>query len=203
MVAKGSLALLLMTVVAVGCGSTTTTEEDSDADAEDVPGETSDALRSVVDCHETTETAYRHGSSFDIRVIKVGGKTVAKPAGHAFLKMQKAADAAGVRLSLSSGFRTMDEQRYFYHCYTSGSCNHGNLAARPGYSNHQSGSALDVSTSSWLAKNASRFGFVRTVSRESWHYEFTSQQDPGGPCTETTALPASDDAPAADDAPAP
>ena len=37
-------------------------------------------------------------------------------------------------------------------------------------------------TSTWLANNAGRFGFKRTVPSENWHYEFTGK-DPGGPCS--------------------
>jgi hypothetical protein len=96
--------------------------------------------------------------------------------------MQRAAHQAGVTLSLTSGFRTQSEQQYLYNCYLTKRCNNGNRAAPPGYSNHQSGIAVDVSTSSWLAANASRFGFVRTVPDEPWHYEYTRGTDPGGPC---------------------
>ncbi|MBN9164768.1 MAG: M15 family metallopeptidase [Myxococcales bacterium] len=50
------------------------------------------------------------------------------------------------------------------------------LAAVPGYSNHQSGSALDLNTSargvySWLAKHGKAYGFRRTVPSEKWHWE--------------------------------
>jgi hypothetical protein len=196
MVAKHSLLLLFLAVAGAalstaGCTAGVGDDGDDegyadgvDEDGEDPPvDDVSDALRSSVDCHETTQTAYRGGEPFTIHVIHVGGKAIAKPAGHAFLKMQKAADAAGVRLSLTSGFRTMAEQQHLYHCYKTKSCNGGHLAARPGYSNHQSGSAVDVSTSRWLARNASRFGFVRTVPSEAWHYEHTSNVDPGGPCS--------------------
>jgi hypothetical protein len=100
--------------------------------------------------------------------------------------MQKAAHEAGVYLAINSGFRTMSEQQYFYNCYKTGSCNNGNLAAKPGYSNHQSGIALDLTTSSWLANNASKYGFIRTVPSEAWHYEYINGKDPGGPCSATT-----------------
>src|SRR5262249_39566533 len=103
---------------------------------------------------------------------------------HAFLRMQAAADSAGVTLSINSGFRSMDEQRYLYNCYVNGNCNSGNIAARPGYSNHQNGQALDLATSNWawVRSNAARFGFSATVPQEKWHYEFTGS-DPGGPCS--------------------
>jgi hypothetical protein len=169
-----SLPSLLLVVSA--CATDAAIEEETEST------ETVDeALRSSVSCAERTETAYDSGRPYPISVITIGGKKVAKSTGHAFLKMQAAADAAGVYLALTSGFRTMAEQEYLYHCYKTGSCNGGNLAAPPGYSNHQNGLAVDVTTSSWLAANASRFGFVRTVPSEPWHYEYTGK-DPGGPC---------------------
>ncbi|MBL8611163.1 MAG: M15 family metallopeptidase [Myxococcales bacterium] len=176
------IASLGALAVAASTACNVVTEED-DGDHEDEPqASTNQELVSAVICKPEKATAYRAGSPFSIEVIHVGGKAVSKPTGHAFLKMQKAAHAAGVRLAIASGFRTMKEQEYFYGCYKSGRCNNGNLAARPGYSNHQSGSALDLTTSSWLAANAGKFGFRRTVSGEPWHYEF-SGKDPGGPCT--------------------
>lgn len=157
---------------------------DQSEEYEDEPvGETNDELRSAVSCKEKTATAYDDGKPFSITTITVGGKLVSKPTGHAFLKMQAAADKAGVRLSLTSGFRTMAEQQALYRCYKTKKCNNGNLAAEPGYSNHQNGLAVDVSTSTWLAKNAKKYGFARTVPSESWHYEYFGGRDPGGPCT--------------------
>jgi LAS superfamily LD-carboxypeptidase LdcB len=54
-----------------------------------------------------------------------------------------------------------------------------NLAAKPGNSNHQNGIAIDIAVAGadgnevyeWLKLNAPRFGFVRTVSGEPWHWE--------------------------------
>lgn len=147
-------------------------------------GATQDELRSAVSCNEKAATGYKSGSPFAMSVITVGGKPTSKPTAHAFLKMQQAADAAGVTLTINSGFRSMAEQQHLYDCYKTGSCNNGNLAARPGYSNHQNGRALDLATSdwTWVANNAPRFGFKRTVPSERWHYEF-SGADPGGPCS--------------------
>jgi|GEM_PF-1576983 len=171
-----------------GCAAEADDEEVDDHE-EEPAAQVNDELRSAVSCKERTDTAYRGGTPYSIQVIHVGGKPTTKTTGHAFLKMQAAANADGVRLSLTSGFRTLAEQKHLYNCYTSRSCNSGNLAARPGYSNHQSGLAVDVSTSSWLTRNASRFGFVRTVSKEAWHYEYRGK-DPGGPCTRGTSTAA-------------
>jgi LAS superfamily LD-carboxypeptidase LdcB len=70
----------------------------------------------------------------------------------------------------------MATQRYLYHCYKTKACNGGNLAAVPGYSNHQSGHALDLNTAaggvySWLANHGHAYGFRRTVPSEKWHWE--------------------------------
>lgn len=66
--------------------------------------------------------------------------------------------------------------KYLYHCYKTRSCNGGNPAAPPGYSNHQSGHALDLNTSasgvySWLSNHGRAYAFRRTVPSERWHWE--------------------------------
>ncbi len=199
MLAK-KLALLFAFAVAAlpvyGCAAVTG-EGDGDDQEEEGVGETNDELRSAVSCKQTSATAYQSGKAYTIQVINVGGKAVSKGTGHAFLKMQAGANAAGVKLSLTSGFRTMAEQTHLYNCYRTGSCNNGNLAAKPGYSNHQNGFALDLSTSSWLTKNAGKYGFVRTVAKEAWHYEYHGK-DPGGPCTKGSTPTGADDAPGTD-----
>jgi hypothetical protein len=176
------LMLAAIALCAPACSSEGFGDDDGDAE-EEVIDTSSDAIVSTVDCRTTRQTAYQAGRSYGIDVIKIGGKPTSKQTGHAFLKMQAAAHAAGVRLVINSGFRTNAEQQYLYGCYQSGNCNNGNLAARPGYSNHQNGRALDLTTSTWLANNAGRFGFKRTVPTEAWHYEYMTGTDPGGPCS--------------------
>lgn len=145
-------------------------------------------VQGLVDCSERTDTGYKQGSPFTITVVTVDGRPAEVSTANAYIAMQNAASNAGVTLRVVSGFRTMAEQQHLYYCYTSGSCNNGNLAARPGYSNHQSGHALDLNTSdagvsSWLSHHASQFGFARTVASEQWHYEWWgSPSDYPGPC---------------------
>jgi len=90
-----------------------------------------------------------------------------------FYRLHEAAKRSGVRVTISSAFRTLSRQNYFWNCYVTKSCNNGNLAARPGTSNHGRGLALDLSYSNynWLASNARTYGFIRTVSSEPWHWE--------------------------------
>ncbi len=121
-------------------------------------------------------TGYSAGRPVSICVTEVDGKLVEYRTAEAYREMKAAAARAGVHLQIVSGWRTMEQQRYLYNCYVTRRCNNGNLAARPGYSNHQSGLALDLNSSAsgvqnWLNNNASRWGFRRTVPSEAWHWE--------------------------------
>ncbi len=118
-------------------------------------------------------TAYRYGRAYAIELVRIDGKAVAKKSAGPFLQMRESARRAGVSIYVVSGFRTMAEQQALWARYGSP------RAARPGYSNHQSGTAFDLNTSgfggsvyNWLTGNAGRYGFQRTVSFEPWHWEY-------------------------------
>jgi peptidoglycan hydrolase-like protein with peptidoglycan-binding domain len=120
---------------------------------------------------------YVNGSPRRIQVAPVGnGKYLRADAAQRFNQMKAAARRAGVNLSVVSGFRTMAQQRALYAAYRAG---RGNLAARPGYSNHQGGLSADLSvggysssTYRWLARHARAYGFVNDVRGEPWHWTF-------------------------------
>jgi D-alanyl-D-alanine carboxypeptidase len=141
-------------------------EADEKAEAEE--GTTSEALS---DCRNTT--GYRRGRKIQICVTPIAGKLVEVHTAQAFRRLQEAARADGVKIRIVSGYRTMTRQRELYRAYKAG---RGNLAAVPGFSNHQSGKALDLNASSpgvytWLARNGTKLGFRRTVAKERWHWE--------------------------------
>jgi hypothetical protein len=140
------------------------------------------------DCTERTDTGYVSGDSFPIIVVNVDGKPAELQSANAYWVMKQAALIDGIDLQISSAFRTWAEQEYLYNCYLNQNCNNGNLAASPGYSNHQSGHAFDLNTSddgvlNWLNNHGARFGFERTVSSEPWHWEWWGGGPGGGPCT--------------------
>lgn len=142
-----------------------------------------------VSCEQWTDTGYVDGDPFTITLVTVDGKPVEISTANAYVVMQEAAAADGVSIVVVSGFRTWDEQDYFYGCYQCCCCNNCNLAAAPGYSNHQSGHALDLNTSagsvlSWLNEHGAGFGFERTVPSESWHWEYWGGGPGGGPCVD-------------------
>lgn len=126
----------------------------------------------------TLTTGYVNGRAKSIRLGSIGnGKKLRVDAAAQFNKMKAAAKRAGVTLTPVSGFRSMAEQKRLYALYKAGK---GNLAARPGYSNHQGGVAVDVATGGsysskaykWLAKNARQYGFVNDVRGEPWHWTY-------------------------------
>lgn len=96
-----------------------------------------------------------------------------------YLALVNAAAADGVELPLKSGFRSYPKQLYLYQGYVNRAPGF-NLAAKPGFSNHQDGFAFDFAISGyegnprydWLKKNGPRFGFIRTVNKEPWHWEY-------------------------------
>jgi GH24 family phage-related lysozyme (muramidase)/LAS superfamily LD-carboxypeptidase LdcB len=109
-----------------------------------------------------------------ITVVSLQNKLVEITTAIQYERMRAAAQREGNTLRIISGFRTMDKQRELYNLYLRG---RGNLAARPGFSNHQNGIALDLNPEegnnyNWLARNAAKFGFCRTVPSERWHWEY-------------------------------
>lgn len=126
------------------------------------------------DVPEGPAQGYVEGRAMRIVVTRLDAKPVEVHTAAAYARMRDAAQRDHVRLRIVSGFRTMAHQQALYRAYRRG---RGNLAAVPGQSNHQSGHALDLNTSSpgvlrWLERNARRFGFRRTVPTEPWHWEW-------------------------------
>ncbi len=181
------LALLLPLALA-SCGPSFMNGEPDEAEPELLE---SSVQQGIVTCAERQDTGYTNGSSFVITVVTADGKPAERATANAYAVMQAAAAADGINLVVVSGFRTMSEQQYLYACYVNCNCNNCNLAAKPGYSNHQSGHAMDLNTSSpgvytWLSNNAGRFGFKRTVPSEIWHWEWWGGGPGGGPCGAVT-----------------
>jgi hypothetical protein len=96
-----------------------------------------------------------------------------------YAALVNAAAGDGILVTLNSGFRSYPEQKHLHEGFVK-KLPGFNTAAKPGFSNHQNGIAFDLSvpggdgnpTYEWLKRNAPKFGFVRTVSKEPWHWEF-------------------------------
>lgn len=120
------------------------------------------------------------GGTARVGLVTVADKTLA-----AYMDMLGEAERAGFDLSINSGFRSYPEQKYYWDKYQAG----GTLAAKPGTGPHQCGVAIDMDMGmgkgnpssdvktwtaiyKWMVKNARRFGFMRTVQSEAWHWEY-------------------------------
>jgi MYXO-CTERM domain-containing protein len=176
----------VLSAVLMSC--TTAQQDPASHDHEHEPtAEVSSELVSY-DCSTKTDTGYTNGKPFEITLVTVDGDPVEIETANAFLTMAQAAEADGILLKINSGFRTPEEQQYYYDCYKNCNCNDCNEAAAPGYSNHQSGHALDLNTSSagvytWLTNNGGKYGFKRTVPSEEWHWEWWGGGSPKSFCS--------------------
>lgn len=140
-------------------------------------GATAAAARAHLRAPSYADTGYEDGTPYPLKLSPIGeGFFLRADAALAFLRMAAEARKAGVTLKINTAFRRMVEQVRLYEAYLNGA---GALAARPGYSNHQNGIAVDIETGGgrnaaylWLTQNASRFGFKRTVPSETWHWEY-------------------------------
>lgn len=121
-----------------------------------------------------TATGWAHGRKKQIQLVHVSGVELESKTARAFRDMAKAARKQGIAIAIRSGFRSHDKQTELYKRFRRGQ---GHLAARPGYSNHQNGKAVDIyideyKVYEWLKKHAAKFGFKKTVRREAWHWEY-------------------------------
>ena len=99
------------------------------------------------------------------------GKPMRPDVAMAFDRMAAAAAAAGVSLTVTSGFRSDAEQAILFARNPN-----PRWVAPPGKSLHRLGTELDLGPPGaygWLAANAGRFGFVKRYSWEPWHFGYT------------------------------
>lgn len=126
--------------------------------------------------------AYVGGRPTEVDLIDIGsGFKLERVAANTFITMRAEAAKDGVKLVVNSAFRSMEEQERLYAAFQAGT---GNLAARPGYSNHQSGIALDIDVDAsfnspvylWLQSHAGFYDWVNTgktfSQKEPWHWEY-------------------------------
>lgn len=123
-----------------------------------------------------------------------------KVAYDAYVEMFNAAKKDGLTLIINSSYRSFEEQEKIYNDYSSWySVNEADkIAARAGYSEHQTGLAVDIQSYcsqtkefdeceefTWLKNNAFKYGFILRYpkdlehltgySYESWHYRYVGK----------------------------
>ena len=119
----------------------------------------------------------------------------------AFDRAQAAAADAGHQLTITSGFRTAEEQAAMFDAEIA---KRGSLAEAqrwvfpPDKSMHVHGLAIDVGdgpAAVWLADDGARFGLCRTLAWEWWHFEWRERWEATGACPAPAEVP--EDAPPA------
>ena len=126
-----------------------------------------------------------------------GTAQIKKEVYDAFKNMFSAAKKEDITLIINSGYRSYESQKGVYDTYasTGGEEEADAFAARPDFSEHQTGLAIDIITYGasgktfdttdafkWLQKNAHKYGFILRYpkdkeditgySYESWHYRY-------------------------------
>jgi D-alanyl-D-alanine carboxypeptidase len=137
------------------------------------------------------------------RLVRVQGEQLRTEAADAYKQMAKAAKSAGVNIIPVSGYRSYSQQASLYDSYVRqyGQATADTLAARPGFSEHQTGLAMDIGNASgvcalqacfantpagkWAAANAASYGFiirypagaedVTGYTYEPWHLRFVGK----------------------------
>ena len=123
-------------------------------------------------------------------------QSLKKEAKDAFEKMASIALLENIKLSAGSTYRSYQRQNtlYTYYVNTDGQINADTYSARAGFSEHQTGLAVDILTAnntyitendieySWLISNCYKYGFILSYPKnkefitgykfESWHYRY-------------------------------
>ncbi|MDO5634338.1 MAG: M15 family metallopeptidase [Micrococcus sp.] len=137
----------------------------------------------------------------DLRAVSGTDILLRTQAASALEQLRAAAAAEGHRLTVVSGFRSVEHQRSAYQHWVNqyGQAHADTVSARPGYSEHQTGLAADLGDAAtpgcdlrgcfgetaagvWLAQNAGDYGFiirypqgatgVTGYTYEPWHVRY-------------------------------
>jgi D-alanyl-D-alanine carboxypeptidase len=144
-------------------------------------------------------SGYDKGTPVMIDVVPIDSflHYLQKEAAEAFLKMRDAAEDNGITLKVNSAWRSNGHQQKLQDLYEKRLEEWARRneprgqrplrPARPGWSKHQMGLAVDIGrshddpdgsgpkkgpTDIWLEANAHKYGFKKTVPKELWHWEW-------------------------------
>lgn len=159
-----------------------------------------DSILVVANKKHALPAGYEPGDLVRPQVEMLNECFVRQIASAALEEMFAAAEAEGIHLILGSGYRAESLQRELYDKYTKqyGREVADTISSRPGYSDHQTGLAVDISDhdaktylteefentpeGQWLLQHAHEYGFILRYPRgkdaitgyvyEPWHYRY-------------------------------
>lgn len=160
-----------------------------------------DSLTVLVNKYHNLGNNYTPSDLVDVKEnYRTKANKLKKIANDNFEKMADAAKKDGISLYVSSGYRSYEYQNNLYNYYVSidGKKEADRYSARPGYSEHQTGLAIDIANGSynfiedntkeynWLINNAYKYGFILRYPKskewitgymyEPWHYRFVGEE---------------------------
>ena len=122
----------------------------------------------------------------------------------AFEEMKEAAKKDGITINIRSGYRSYNTQKQLYNAFVrrDGEEEANRYSAKPGYSEHQTGLAIDITNqytnrsigswfndtpqAKWLYENAHKYGFILRYPEgkehipgyksDSWHYRYIGKE---------------------------
>jgi len=134
-------------------------------------------------------------------LVETDGCLMRKAVSDAYIQMRNTAKAEGFSIKVTSAYRSADEQKSIYDRYLQNDPPSvvDETVARPCYSEHQTGLALDIEGSipggrsisktpeaAWLKENCHRFGFILRYlpeivditgyASEPWHFRYVGVQ---------------------------
>jgi soluble lytic murein transglycosylase-like protein len=115
--------------------------------------------------------AFAAGSGYDGPLAYRQGRPMRPDVAQAFDRMERAAEADGVRLLITSALRTDAEQAALWAAHPD-----PKWVAPPGTSLHRYGTELDLGPAAaypWLQAHAGQFRFIQRYANEPWHFGFT------------------------------
>ena len=142
------------------------------------------SLQVVVNKHrQLNPAAYVPG-----QLVRVQAERLRAPAADAYKQFAKAAKAAGVNVMPISGYRSFSEQASLYDSYVRqyGQATADTFAARPGYSEHQTGLAMDIGNASGTCALQACFANTpagRWAAEHGWEYGFIIRYPAGAEAT--------------------
>ena len=119
-------------------------------------------------------TGFAEGGGYTGPLAYRQGKPMRPDVALAFDRMEAAARADGITLSITSGYRSDAEQAVLWARHPD-----PKWVARPGTSLHRYGTELDLgppSAYAWLESNSERFHFIRRYAWEAWHFGYALNQ---------------------------
>jgi zinc D-Ala-D-Ala carboxypeptidase len=191
-----TLAILLAMFVCLGLVAPAATA----ATASSYDIDTASSLQVVVNKHRKLNPQ----SYVPSRLVRIQGESLRAEAADAYKKFAGAAKKAGVSIVPVSGYRSYSQQASLYDSYVRqyGQEKADTLAARPGFSEHQTGLAMDIGNpggtcalrdcfettpaGKWAAEYADDYGFIIRYPKgaegttgytyEPWHLRYVGTE---------------------------